>query len=245
MKSIIQMAVIGGLLFGAAFAASYFLFTPKPEEPPAETENLTAVDDTSNPPVPPPDPTTAEKSGILPVAVRNGDVSTSVETLIAMQSSITKTEAALQNRERVLAKEEMRLTQLRKDIERERNELTAFSEQLEQRMIAAENVLVRIETEHAGLKTEKQELEALKKKMPSGKSEDDVRLEERVAMLKKVYESLSPDTAATQIKQMANDGEMKAASRLLKSLKPNLSSKILESLGDPILANQLLNFEEK
>ncbi len=240
MKSMIQLALIGGLLFGAAFAASYFLFQPKPEAK-EEIENLTADANSSEdtPPAMPPDAATAEKTELLPIAFRNTD-SINHETIIEMNNSITKKEKALEDRERLMSKDELRMKQMQGDLDRERSELKAFSDQLEQKMMEAAKILEEIKIENAGLAAQKQELEALKKKMPADRTADKDAMAERVAPIKKLIESLDPSLAAKLITDLANNGELEFAANILNSVPAKQGSKILAELGDSPLATQLI-----
>lgn len=241
MKSMIQLALIGGLLFGAAFAASYFLFQPKPKEAEETTETLTAdanANDDEQPAVAP-DSNTAEKSDGLPVPFRHTNL-VNHETVIEMNNSITKKEKALEAREKLLGKDELRMKQMQSDLDRERTELKAFSDQLEQKLLDAGKVLEEIRIENAGLTAQKQELEAMKKKLPADKDLGKDAMTERVATIKKIVESLEPSIAARIITQLANEGQLEFAANVLNSIPAKQSSKILAELGDGPLAKELL-----
>lgn len=241
MKSIIQMALVGGLLFGAAFAASYFLFLPKPAETTEQPEEMTTAnaDLSTQPETPAPDPATVDKSEALPVAFRASEIS--AQAAHEIFDSITKKERALEQRERLLSKDELRLKTLQKDLDRERSELKAYSEQLEQKMLEVAQLLEDIKTENAGLQTLKQELESQQKKQVAPSVAEATAMAQRAAPIRKLLESADPEVAATLFKQMADDGDLDLAAFVLNALPSKQGMGILQALNDPVLGKQLLD----
>ena len=244
----IKTLAIGAILFGLSAGASYYLLVPKVINEEADKTEKKA-DDNHAPNADPghtdavhstgPDESKIQKVDQMPVSLRS-DNQLSVETIIQLSESIRHKEQQMNDREKLLLKDEQRVKMMFDDLGREQSELVALGDRVDAKITAAKQLLDQIKQERAGLISEKQAFVVLQKKSgldSDGKlSEDD----EKLKKAKSWFQSLEADQGAKFIKEFANNGELEFATKLLRGLDPKQSAKILSALNDPALGVQLI-----
>ena len=241
MKSLIAAALVGSLLFVASAAASWFLiYMPMQaaaEEERALAAELDVVDETAVPP----QVVYSDKVDAMPVAMRP-ETPVTVEAVTELAHSIMEKEQALIASQERLAKEEKRIKLLFEDLKRERDELTAFAQLIESKIVKASEATEKLKVEHQKLLDQTNTLSSLEKK--TGKTPADAEeseVDRRVDVVKSWFKNLDPEQAANYLKEFANRGDLQFSARLLDSLDDRQIAKILAVFNDPPLVAQIVD----
>lgn len=237
MKSLITTLVIGILFFGVSAGVSWlFIYTP-PEVPEDEMAALDDQDEHNFPPK----INESDQVEEMPVSLRP-EVPISTEALTELAQSIMKKQEIIFNAERRLKEEEKRIGLLFEDLRRERDELMAFSQRIDTKIIQAREATKLLQMETQSLEAQTKTLSKLEKKV--GKSTDDLvddELERRVKIVKNWFKGLEPEQAAEHLKEFANRGDIDFAARLLASLEERDIAKVLAAFEDAPLVAQLVD----
>ncbi len=252
MKNLIKLGLIGALLFGASYAGSQFLLVKKPV---AKDETAT-TDDPQNPTANSPvkeagfSVAVEEKSKTQPEAAREHvdsmpvslqtEQPISIEAVLQLSDSIRKKEAQLNEREKLVLRDEQRVKMMFDDVDREQKELFAMGDSIDARIIAARELLAKIQEERAGLSTSKSEISKASGGKP-GTAAGNNGVDERVAQAKSWFGTLEPEQAAEYLKEFANNGDVSFAAQLLNSLDKRQLPKVLAAIGDTSLGKQLFD----
>lgn len=259
MKSIIKLGLIGAVLFGAAFAGSSYFLVKKPE-PVAEAPNEEVPE--GEPKVAGSKSSTKEQ-GFSAIADSHGEKKTasgpiekvdsmpvslhpeqplSIEAVLQLSESIRKKEAQLNEREKMVSRDEQRVKLMFDDVAREQKELEALGDSLDGRISAARELLARIQQERAGNVVDSKEsgkpAAGTTPNKAGGSPLSD--LDQEVEAAKTLFSALDPDQAAMVIKQFSNSGKLDFAARLLNTMEKRQQTGILTALNDPVLGAQLV-----
>lgn len=231
MKSLMTAALAGLLLFSISAGVSYYLYLNR--EPPAEE---VAENEDDNFPVEVP---ADRKVEMMPVAMRPNTPPT-IEAVLELAQSISKKEQMVLDNEKRLAREERRIALLFEDVKRERDELTAFGQKIEAKLLAAKEAVELLKLENKKIDDQIQTLTSLEKK--TGKTTDDVADDaeaEKLKTAKNWFKSLEANQAANMIKEFANKGDLAFAAQIMKSLDARKVGEIITAIDDPPLITQL------
>jgi vacuolar-type H+-ATPase subunit I/STV1 len=239
MKRLIVVGLVGVILFGVSAGISWYVVLPRLAETTEEEpeQDKTLVD---GPPAMPGNIDENDKLDAMPVALRP-EIPVTVEAVTELAQSIMKKEGSLIESEKRLKKEEKRIGLLFEDLKQERDELTAFSQRVDAKVLEAREAVELLKMESQTLLDQKNALSALEKK--TGKTSDDVQEDEldgRVEILKGWFAKLDPEVAASYLKEFANQGDLKLAAKLIDSLEERQIAKILAVLNDPPLVAQIV-----
>lgn len=237
MKSLITSLVIGILFFGISAGVSW-LFIYKPAEP---TEDEIAQTDGPEEYAFPPKIDEADQVEEMPVSLRP-DMPISTEALTELAQSIMKKQRVIYEAEQRLKKEEKRIELLFEDIRRERDELMAFGQKIDAKIIQAREATKLLQMESQKLATQSQTLSKLEKK--TGKTTTDVvddELNRRVKVVKNWFKNLEPEQAANYLKEFADRGDIDFAAKLLDSLEDRNIAKVLAAFDDAPLVTQIVD----
>lgn len=240
------------ILFGLSAGASYYLFMPpkkvadkKEESQQKEAESKSDAEhgpkvEPGKPPQPgSPNESEITKTSQMPVALP-GDKPLSLESILQLSEGIRQKEQQLNEREKVRLREEQRIGLMFDDLKREQQELLALGETLDAKLAAAQQVLEQIRQERAGLQADKQQIAAAKKAAEPEAQAKEAEEAERLNKIKGWFNSLEPEQAARFVKEFCNNGELEFACKLLQSLDPKKSAKILAALDDAPLAASIV-----
>ncbi len=179
-----------------------------------------------------------EKVDAMPVSLRP-DQSLSIESVLQLSDSIRKKEQQLADREQVVVREEDRLKLLFEDLRREQKELEALGDSVDSKISAARELLANLQ--------QQQQLPGGPNSSTGGAASSDgsaattaAPVDPRVEQARGWIKSLEADQAARYLKEFANQGDLKFAAQLLKSLDDRQAAKILAALNDPVLGTQLV-----
>lgn len=179
---------------------------------------------------------TGEKVDAMPVSLRP-DQSLSIEAVLQLSDSIRKKEQQLTEREQVVQREEDRLKLLFEDLRREQKELEALGDSVDSKIGAARELLASLQQQQqSGNPSPATGAAAGGGTAAATSATVDPRVEQARGWIK----SLEADQAARYLKEFANQGDLKFAAQLLKSLDDRQAAKILAALNDPILGTQLV-----
>lgn len=236
MKSLLTSIVIGILFFGISAGVSW-LFIYKPAEP-TEDEIAETTDSTDY--TFPPKIGDSDQVEEMPVSLRP-DMPISTEALTELAQSIMKKQKAIYDAEQHLKKEEKRINLLFEDLRRERDELMAFGQKIDAKIIQAREATKILQMESQKLETQTNTLSKLQKK--TGKTLDvavEDELNRRVKVVKNWFKNLDPEQAANYLKEFADRGDIDFAARLLDSLEDRNIAKVLAAFDDPPLVAQIV-----
>jgi hypothetical protein len=247
MKTILKAGIVGVILFAISASASWYLTNQNVEPEEEEIAELDLEEDAGVPPI----GGEIEKEEKMPVAIRP-DVPLTVEAVLKLSESIRKKERELIEREKQIVKSERNVDLLFADLKVERSELTQLAKQLEERIDTARNSVSLMRVENQELKTQAMELTKAQEKNEqlakdslksnkSGQAELEMEeIAERVRTAKPWFEGLADEQAAKYLREFANNGELKFAALLLKSLNQRKASKILAAFDEPEFVQQIL-----
>ena len=147
----------------------------------------------------------------------------------------------LKKREESLEKDRARLKLVFDDIRGEKRELEGLQAQVEGKIQAAEILLNQIIQEREQTTKEredaKQDIENLKKTQ----TEYEELEVDNLKKMSRVFQSMSPEKAAEYMRELANDGKISMAVKLLANFEEREASKILEAMDDSALVVQLID----
>ena len=234
MKTVVAAMVTCIALFGLSLGATQFLLAPEdPSDLPEVLENIesgNASDAEGD------DKYDAQS---VPVAFRPNSVS--VEAVVQMSDSIRKMEKQLRERENAVKRDEHRIKVLFSDLEREREELGAFSEGIDAKVESLQRLSNSLTGALTELNEKKTEIEKLEKKSGTDEQSQQNAMDEKVSHVKGWFEGLAPEQAADYLKEFANNGKLEFAASLLNRMPDRQKSKILGSMSDPVLVDQLID----
>jgi hypothetical protein len=236
MKSLIGAVMVGIVLFAASAGVSWFLVNQSAE---SQTDEITAVDETDPASAFPEPIKDGEKVDAMPVAIRP-DTPVTVEAVTKLAQSIMKKEQSLFDSQQQLHKEERRINLLFVDLKRERDELMAFGERIDAKILQAREATELLKQQSQALNDQTKVLSTLEKK--TGKTSTDAaedQVDRRVQTVKKWFKSQEPEQAAKYLKEFVNNGDLEFAARLLDTFSDRQIPKILTALNDVPLATQL------
>jgi flagellar motility protein MotE (MotC chaperone) len=215
MKFFIQLALAAFLLFSVSAALSVWLYqTSRPADDAGPGEKAGKKKDKEREPERPEKDATEHKTSpkTSPPAAERIDPDTA--------AALRDCEARLQRRAA-----QMELILL--DMQAEREAIDVLLRQVMAELKAANARSNELEAKAADLGKQRVELDAAERK----------NLERIAAM----YDSMTPETAAPILRQMADSGRMDMAVKVLSQMKERQAARVLSELGDPALAAQLLD----
>ncbi|HMO13589.1 MAG TPA: hypothetical protein PKD64_11815 [Pirellulaceae bacterium] len=239
MKTILKAGIVGAVLFAISATASWYLLN---QQNSLAKQTADEIDPELEAGVPPIGQGT-EKAEQLPVALRP-EVPLSVEAVLELSDSIRRKERDLIARENAVEKTEQNIHLLFEDLKVERAELTALLEKIEARLQLTKNAVAELKQENLTLAAKTDEISKFEQQLAKRKATGTEELDEigqRVKTAKPWFEGLDDAQAANYLKEFANNGDLRFAVRLLKSLQQRKASKILAEFNDPEFVQQLLN----
>jgi|688.fasta_scaffold92002_5 chromosome segregation ATPase len=241
------------ILFGLSAGASYYLLVPAPKvaekkedgkgkegEEKKDADHGPKAEPGKQPQLGSPNESEITKTSQMPVALPS-DKPLSLESILQLSEGIRQKEQQLNEREKVRLREEQRIGLMFEDLKREQQELMALGETIDAKLASAQQVLEQIRQERAGLQAEKQQIAAAKKEADPNAKDKEAEEAEKLNKVKGWFNSLEPEQAARFIKEFSNNGELEFACKLLQSLDPKKSAKILAALDDAPLAASIVS----
>ena len=231
MKTVFASIITCIALFGLSVGATQFLLAPDEGGADVELPEKSQPENDAEPEKFSPDS--------VPVSFRPDSVS--VEAVLQMSDSIQKMEQRLIERESQIAKDEQRIELLFTDLETERDELTAFSEGIDAKLESLQRLTSSLSNTLAELDARKQDLAKLEQSVGADPESKAGALDDKVNHVKSWFEGLAPEQAADYLKEFANNGKIEFAAALLNKMPDRQKSKILGSMSDAVLVDQLIS----
>ena len=225
MKKIMILGV-GAVLFGVSFGLSMMMNAA----PAAEKEK-----EEKTPEIKP----ISSDDGEIPKAFK--PESMTAETVIRLSDSLRRREKAIDGRQAMLERKEQQITLLLDDLSREREALEMLRIEIDQKLSDADPIFTRI-------------LDQQEKEMVADASQENGaaagpneltpvsnREKQNIKTIAGWMIEMTPEQAAGQFKQYANDGKLDLAARLLGHIDEKQAAKILGALNDPVLMSELID----
>lgn len=235
MRNILIAIVTSLLLFGLSAGTSFYINRPLEIEG-ADKEPAVEI---ANPDEPFSEPPIEKMEPQLPVALRP-DQALTIDAVKQMAEAAAKRQQQLDEYEKQLKKEEQRVQLLFEDLKREKKELTAFSEGIEGKIRALDEMTLKLQEVASKVENDKKELKSLEKKHGVDSVKRD-ELQSKVDTVKGWFSSLEAQQAADILVDKANQGDLEFAASLLHSMQDRQKAKILHAINDPTLVNQLID----
>jgi hypothetical protein len=248
MKKIIGLAFYGVTLFGIAAGVGWYLknqalvaaaeaATAADEQAEEDARTLQATDAAEihpvnafgDPAIEAPDRTDQQ----MPVAVRPAPVT--VEEIVRYGLGMKERDKAIVEREELLQRLERQQQLVLADIQGEQQEIEGLLIQARDQRIATETLLKQVIVR-------KKELESAAKLVPEPVVPGDAATAEP-ANLKggsQLLEGMAPESAATVIREYANNGQLDLVVQLISRLEDRSAAAIIDALDDDTLKGEIL-----
>jgi CHASE3 domain sensor protein len=174
----------------------------------------------------------------LPVAVRAKPMS--VEELLRYGLSLNAREETLEQRELEFREREARLKLALADLQGEQSTIDALRAQVQQQLVAADAVIAKIQEGRQELSREQTEAKAEFERARQLQQEISADELTNIKKLSTWLRAMEPAKSADILREMANDGRMETAARILSYLEEREAGEILEALPDTTLVDDLI-----
>lgn len=245
MKKLLVLGMYGLIVFGVSGASAWFFHSKAVEEANAVPEEPEPTSVTPEKAVSPEMISARKPSDVVddeesPVAVR--PESMSIEEIVRLGLSLKSREQGLKDREQAFKRSESRYQLVLADIEAEQKEIQGLVAQAQDQRAATVEILKEVRQKQ--LEMEKLKQEAAKKETdPAVESPDGPSEVDKTANLKdltEVVQSMSPENAASVMKEFANNGKTDMAVKILSKLEQRKAAGILDAMKDEKLVTEFL-----
>lgn len=245
MKKLIVLGMYGLIVFAVSGASAWFFHSKAVEEANAVPEEPKPTSVTPQKAVSPDILTARTPDDVVPdqespVAVR--PKSMSVEEIVRLGLSLKSREQGLKDREIAFRRIESRHQLVLADIEAEQKEIQGLVAQAQDQRATTVEILKEVRQRQLEMEKQSQaaaSAESQKKPAPAdGPSESD-----KTANLKdltEVVQSMTPENAASVMKEFANNGKTDMAVQILSKLEERKAASILDSMKDEKLVSEFL-----
>lgn len=179
----------------------------------------------------------------LPVAVRPRPMS--VEELLRYGLSLNARDESLKLREDEFRQREARMQLILADIQSEQGVINGLRGQVQQQLEAADALLAKIQQGRQSLADEQARAKAQIDEFKSTQHEMDDQERENIKRLATWVRAMDPTNAGEVLREMANDGRMATAVKILSNLEEREAAKILDSLSDSALIDSFIREYQK
>lgn len=238
MFRVLGLIAVAAVMFTAAAAGSWWwrqqaaaaapLAAAATAPPPAAAEATDSAD---------------PKDAGLPVAARPRPMS--VEELLRYGLSLNAREESLRQREDEFRRRETQLQLALADLHSEQAVIDGLRGQVQEQLQAADALLARIQQGRQDLAAEQARAKAQLEEFKSAQLEMDDQERENVKRLATWLRAMEPANAAEVLKEMANDGRMATAVKMLSNLEEREAAKILDALSDSALIDSFIQEYQK
>ena len=242
MKKLLIVGVTSLILFGVSASASYFW---QQNQKHGHRESVEHAASTPRESAHPRKPSTASKApdpseSAPPRAAVRPAYNAGAEDIARMTNELRTRLTAVREREEQLTARKKQVELVHEDIRGERVALDELRAQVKSEMEALNDALQNVEKQHGTLEEERQKI-----------SKNTQEMEARVLQLQKeehanlkkmsgMYNSMSPESAARILQNLADTGKMDTAVKVLSLMQERQAAKVLAELTDAGLAAQLV-----
>lgn len=236
MKSVV-MIVCGLVVFAIAAGGSWFVKNSVLAPEDQDTDDTEEQDD-AEAEVPTGLMKPGEKTELMPVAVR--EESMSVEELLRFSMSLKERAKQVQEHEEQFQARKTRQELLLADVKAEQQSIEGMRSELAKQLTSAKemidelnNIRDQITAEREKTKQEFTDIEAKQIEITGQHQTNDKQLSDWL-------QGMTPEKAASVLREMANNGQMAVAIQLLANFEAREAAKILDAIEDPKLVNEFV-----
>lgn len=164
----------------------------------------------------------------------------SSEQMTKLMSRLQEREQGLKKRDEEVRRQEQRLEILMEDIRSERASFDTLRKQFNEEMKRLNEAQDTISKKSRGLEEQKEEAARLLEEMRKRQIEYEKGEKPNIAKMATITDSMEPTKAAAIIKQLADNGQMDTAVKLLSQMKERRAAQVLGEMTDMALAAQLV-----
>ncbi len=249
MKKLLIIGATSLVLFGASAAASYFWQqNQKSNQPPQKAEKTDpASHKTGETPVP---PSSASGTGVSPVPDREFAPRAAVrpaynpgtEEIARMTNELRTRLAAVREREEQLTSRKKQVELIQEDIRGERSSLDELRSQVKAELDTLNEAIQGVEKQRSSLDEERQKMSKNTQDMESRIVQMQKEEQDNLKKMSGMYNSMSPESAAKILQNLADTGKMDTAVKVLSLMQDRKAAQVLAELSgsDGGLAAQLI-----
>jgi hypothetical protein len=229
MKSIIGMFLAAVLLFTLSAAVSLYISSlRRPTDPASESGKEKEAK-------------AREKTVTTPPAIVEPQPPKSAEEAAALLARVRDRQIEVQRREEEARKQEQRLQLMMDDLKGERVVIDNLRKQFSDEMKKINEKQEDLVRRSRGLEEQKAAAKRLLDEMKSRQVEFEKGEAKNIDKIASTLESVPPEKGAQIIKQMADNGQIDTAVKLLSQMQGRRAANILAELTDVALAAQLID----
>jgi flagellar motility protein MotE (MotC chaperone) len=235
------------MLFGMSAAASYFWQqNQKSNQPPAKTEKSETAakeKDAAHSPATPPTPAaSAGSSEHSPRAAVRPSYNPGTEEIARMTNELRVRLAAVREREEQLISRKKQVELIQEDIRGERSALDELRSQVKAELDTLNEAIQGVEKQRSSLDEERQKMSKNTQDMESRIVQMQKDEQDNLKKMSGMYNSMSPESAAKILQNLADTGKMDTAVKVLSLMQDRQAAKVLAELSgsDGGLAAQLI-----
>jgi flagellar motility protein MotE (MotC chaperone) len=162
------------------------------------------------------------------------------EETARLANSLRDRMKAVREREEQVGSRQKQLELIYQDIRGERNVLDELRKQVADEMKALNAKLDTVDHKFGELEQQRQSVSKSQADVQKQRTDIDTSERKNIDRMATMYDSMQPDSAARILQQMADNGKLDTAVKLLAQMKERQAAKVLAELSDASLAAQLL-----
>ena len=225
------------LLFTLGAAASWFYVQMVADRPSDESMIIAPAMTNGSEADPIPKLDMLGNGGILPAVIRGPDLS--AEEMFRLSTATKAKREQLQQYEERLREHKLRIKAADADTKSAQREVEGTLQQVRSLMDAIETLLAETKLSIGELQKERVETNRKADDLKKLETEAGAGVEADEKNFAEILQGMAPAEAAETIKEIANNGRMDFAIRLLKKMEERIASKILAEIGDPQLVAEI------
>lgn len=235
MKMII-IGIVGLVIFGASAAGSWFVKTQVLAPPPEE--ETTEITDISADPADTPASEDGDGSRQMVVAVRDDPMT--VEELFRFSHRLKEQEKQLTVKEDEFQKRQVQQALVLTDVKTEQDAISGLQTKLDKDLTVAEDMIEELNTLRANLKEQEAKTLAAQEALEAAEVAKDGGYESKDKKISGVLQSMTPEKAGGFLQELVNTGQVDFAAQLLSNFDERQAAKILDSIEDMKIVNELI-----
>jgi flagellar motility protein MotE (MotC chaperone) len=241
MKKLLIVGVTSLILFAVSASASYFW---QQKQKHGHTESAEHVESAHKEPAshgkPSATSTSHSSSESVPRAAVRPAYNPGAEEIARMTNELRSRLAAVREREEQLNARKKQVELIQEDIRGERTALDELRTQVKSEMDALNEALQNVEKQRGTLEEERQKISKNTQEMESRVLQLQQEEQGNLKKMSGMYNSMSPESAAKILKNLADTGKMDTAVKVLGMMQERQAAKVLAELSDAGLAAQLV-----
>lgn len=235
MKMVI-VAVVGLVIFGASAAGSWYVKTQVLDAPAEEEES--SIKDIMADPAETTDQDDGESSQPMITAVR--DEPMTVEELVRFSLRLKEQRKQLTEKEDEFQKRQVQQQLVLTDVKTEQGVVSGLQTKLDKDLTIAESLIAELGTLRADLKVQEDKAIAAKVELEAKRVEVDGGFESKDKRISTLMQGMSPEKVASSLQEFVDNGELDFAAKLLGHFDERQAAKILDSIPNMKLVNELI-----